>query len=153
MDNNNSLIGQYELIIKDLMNKNNHINNTIYDKISDGEIPSPIVQKQNDIIKNADDDLNYSKSQQKKINELEKHINMLGTKFISNDFKIQIMKSYLDWINKIRLGLINDINESTLYYFYKFNPKTYNLLIMSDYWDVPETDKLFSFSSIISIFS
>ena len=38
---------------------------------------------------------------------------MLGTKFISNDFKIQIMKSYLDWINKIRLGLINDINEST----------------------------------------
>lgn len=150
MDNNNSLIGQYELIIKDLMNKNNHINNTIYDKISDGEIPSPIVQKQNVIIKNADEDLNYSKSQQKKINELEKHINMLGTKFISNDFKIQIMKSYLDWINKIRLGLINDINESTLYYFYKFNPKTYNLLIMSDYWDVPETDKLFSFSLFIT---
>jgi hypothetical protein len=45
---------------------------------------------------------------------------------------------------------INQLNETTLYYFYKFNPKLYNLTLMKDFWDIPDTEKLFSFSLFIS---
>ena len=161
MNNTNSIIGQYELIIKDLINPYNPIKNTSFNKINKTNTPSPMIR--NEIINNInntqinklgnDSDPNlceYSNYQQKKIKELESHISLLGNKFISDDYKNKIMKIYLDWINKVRTGLINDITDSILYNFYKFDPKTYKLSIMQDYWDVPETDKLFSFSLFIS---
>jgi hypothetical protein len=161
MNNTNSIIGQYELIIKDLINPYNPIKNIAFDKVNKSNAPIPMIK--NEIINNLnntqinklgnDSDPNfceYSNYQQKKIKELESQINMLGDKFISDDYKNKIMKNYLEWINKIRLGFINEINDSTLYYFYKFDSKNYNLHLMQDYWDVPETDKLFSFSLFIS---
>ena len=155
--NTNPIIGQYELIIKDLINPYNPIKNTSFDKVNKSNIPTPMIRSE--IINNLnntqinrlgnDSDPNfceYSNYQQKKIKELESHINMIGNKFISNDYKNKIMKNYLEWINKIRIGFVNEINDSTLYYFYRFDPKNLNLNLMQDYWDVPETEKLFSFS-------
>lgn len=161
MNNSNPIIGQYELIIKDLTNPYNPIKNTSFKSINSSNMPSPIIR--NEIVNNLNNtqintlgnDTNtipceYSNYQQQKIKELESQINMLGNKYISSDFSNKIMKNYLDWINKIRLGFINKLNDLTLYYFYRFDPKSYTLNMMEDYWDVPETDKIFSFSLFIS---
>ena len=166
MNNNNSSIGQYELIIKDLINPYNPIKNIPFNKINKSNksnksneptsiIPNEFINKFNNTqinkLGNNSDNFGceYSNSQQKKIKELESHLSMIDNKFISDDYNNKIMKNYLEWINKIRIGLKNEINDSTLYYFYKFDSKTYNLSLMSDYWDVPPTDKLFSFSLFV----
>ena len=161
MNNINSIIGQYELIIKDLINPYNPIKNTSFNKVNISNMPSPLIR--NEVINNLNNtqintlgnnsdptNCEFTNYQQKKIKELKQHINMIGDKYIANDYNNKIMKIYLDWINKIRIGLINQINDSTLYYFYKFDPKSYNLSMMQDYWDLPDTKKLFSFSLFIS---
>lgn len=112
-------IGQRDLIIKDIINSQSEY----------------------------DDFYSY---QNNKITELEKHINLLKDKFNgSNEFDCKIMKKYLEWIEQIKANFISTINENTLYNFYKFDPNTYKLNMMQDYWDVPQTDKLFSFSLFI----
>jgi hypothetical protein len=161
MNNINSTIGQYELIIKDLINPYNPIKNTSFNKINTSNTPVPFIR--NELVNNLNNtqintlgndsdpsNCQFTNYQQSKIKELEQHINIIGGKYISDDYNNKIMKNYLDWINKIRFGLINQLNDSTLYYFYKFDPKSYNLSMMQDYWDVPDTDKLFSFSLFIS---
>ena len=78
MNNTNSIIGQYELIIKDLINPYNPIKNTSFNKINKTNTPSPMIR--NEIINNInntqinklgnDSDPNlceYSNYQQKKI--------------------------------------------------------------------------------------
>ena len=164
--NNNPIIGQYELIINDLINSNNpgkifmpnqkninfnQINNNVEHKnnLVNSKIPVP-----NGILggasnqSNEDDDLN--KYQKQKLKELENHIDTFGKKFISNDYNDKIMKNYIDWITKIRLYLTRTINNKTLYNFFKFDANNYNIVEMNDYFDIPDTEKLFSFSLFIS---
>ena len=151
MNNSNQepIIGQYELIIKDLINPYDPIKINSNNKITQ---QNTINNTQINVMGN---DLNnkqceYFEYQQKKIKELESHINTIGSKYITDDFKNKIMKNYIDWINKIRINFINTINSNNLYNFYRFDSSNYNLILMQDYWDVPDTEKLFSFSLFIS---
>ncbi len=158
---NNSNIGQYELIIKDLINPYNPIKDTNFQKINNQSIPitsikNEVINKLNNTqINMIGNDLDpgmcqFSSYQQEKIKELEYHIDMIGNNLISNEYENKIMQNYIEWINKVRSLLVDKINKSELYYFFKFDSKTYELICMQDYWDVPETDKLFSFSLFIS---
>ena len=54
------------------------------------------------------------------------------------------------WINQNKNILITKNNQNNFYYFFKFEAHTYNLEHMEDYWDIPDTEKLFSFSLFIS---
>jgi len=146
--NNGHKIGQYDLVLKDLVNDKSQ------NKLSNHE------QYINDNIINESNYTNngISEYQQKKIKELENHINNISKTFnlksnthnSSSNYQSKIMSSYLDWINTIRHKLINIITKSELYYFFNFEPKSYNIELMKDYWDIPKTDKLFSFSLFIS---
>ena len=160
---NGSKIGQYELIIKDLLtNQNNPVKNksflkeTIKKNVQSPTIKNKIIKKLNKTQINViGNDLNptdceYSNYQKKKIAELESHIEFIASNLISNEYETKIAIKYLQWINKIRGGLVNLLNDSTLYYFLKFNPISEELNYMQDYWDVNPTDKLFSFSLFIS---
>ena len=86
----------------------------------------------------------------KKIKELEDNIKMIGSKIIKTDYNNEIMKNYIEWINKVRNMLIKNLNDNKMYNFYKFEMDTYELKNMEDYYDVPKTDKLFSFSLFIN---
>jgi hypothetical protein len=159
--NTNPVVGQYELIINDLINSNNpgkiflpnqkniNFNQNNNKNLVNNNIPIP-----NGILggssnkSNEDDDLNQYQKQ--KLKELENHIDTFSKKFISNDYNDKIMKNYIDWINKVRLYLTKRINNKTLYNFFSFDANNYNFTEMSDYWDVPDTEKLFSFSLFIS---
>lgn len=157
--NSNSSIGQYELIIKDLINPYDPIinkkfeeNNRINLILPDNNVLNNFNKTQINTIGN---DLNspecdYTNYQKQKIMELESHINIISNKLINNDYESKIMINYIHWINKIRFNFTKTIKDTDLYYFYSFDPKKYNLTLMQDYWDVPQTDKLFSFSLFIS---
>ena len=160
MNNFNPKIGQYDLIIKDLINSNNTTNpNSNPIKINKSNIM--IGDPNNEITPNTNNFNNkiggdvdkklcdYTDYQETKIKELETHIQMLGTKLISNDYNNKIMTNYIQWINKIRSNLVKKLNENNLYYFFKFDGSTYKFSNMDDYWDVPDTEKLFSFSLFI----
>jgi hypothetical protein len=86
----------------------------------------------------------------KKIKELEDNIKMIGSKIIKTDYNNEIMKHYIEWVNKVRNMLIKNLNDNKMYNFYRFEPETYELKNMEDYYDVPKTDKLFSFSLFIN---
>jgi hypothetical protein len=94
-------------------------------------------------------DLNEN-TRNKKIKDLENHIKILGSKIIKTDYDNEIMKEFIDWINKVRILLIKNFNNNNMYSFYKFNPIEYTLTQMIDYYDVPKTDKLFSFTLFIN---
>jgi hypothetical protein len=159
---NNSDIGQYELIIKDLINpynpikNNNFFKNTRDKNISSPKIKNKIINKLNSTqVNQMGNDLNpmnceYSSYQQKKIAELESHIELIGKNLITNEYENMIASNYLKWIDRIRTNLTNLINDSTLYYFFKFDPVLGELNYMQDYWDINSVDKLFSFSLFIS---
>lgn len=155
--NSNSSIGQYELIIKDLINPYDPIKNKNFEQ--NNKIILPNKNNLNNFnttqINQMGNDLNpmdcdYTNYQKQKIQELESHINIISNKLINNDYESKIMKNYFNWINKIRLKFTKIIKDTDLYYFYIFDPKNYSLTLMQDYWDVPQTDKLFSFSLFIS---
>jgi hypothetical protein len=94
-------------------------------------------------------DLNEN-TRNKKIKNLEDHIKILGSKIIKTDYDNEIMKHFIDWINKVRILLIKNFDKDKMYSFYKFDSSEYNLLEMSDYYDVPKTNKLFSFTLFIN---
>jgi hypothetical protein len=163
-------VGQFDLVLKDLINPykpvkpDNYYNQTTKNYIS----PPSLEFVRNEIINNINptqinqigNDLNpsnceISEYQQKKIKELEMHINNIGKSFgvgsdTSSNYKNKILSNYLDWVNTIRQMLTQIINKHELYYFLNFEPKTYKMEQMQDYWDVPKTDKLFSFTLFIS---
>lgn len=140
--NSNSTIGQYELIIKDIIDNkmmpnipnNFDLNNSRIANLSgnDTTVPCPYTQQQNE-----------------KLEQLKNHIETLGKKIISNDYNNKIMENYIKWINKIRTPLTNKMVSTNLYSFFKFN-SDFSLTSMIDYYDVPETDKLFSFALFIN---
>lgn len=126
MSNQDPKIGQYGLIIKNL--SNNKIKSS----------------------KNINDDDICNTYQKKKISQIESHISMINNNFMSSDYKNRIMTNYIDWIRKIRSFLVTDIKSNNFYSFYKFDPVQYKFENMKDYWDVPDTEKLFSFSLFIA---
>ena len=99
--------------------------------------------------KNKDDNmLNFE--QERKLEELRKHISTVNDKIIGSNYLKTIMESYITFINDNRTTLIKKINSNELYSFFKFNGNSYVLTEMKDYWDIDETEKLFSFSLFIT---
>lgn len=76
--------------------------------------------------------------------------NLNNLENISPDYQVKIVKNYLDWISRIRKKFVKIIGNNELYYFFEYDPKSSQFELMRDYWDVPQTDKLFSFSLFIS---
>lgn len=139
----NYKVGQYNTIIKDLKNPYKPVN-----------ISSSAVKTKTETNPTNSD---ISEYQQKKIKELEYQINNIGKTFgiakndnIKLDYDSKIIKNYLEWINTIKQKFVSTINKTELYNFYNFEPKTSQFELMNDYWDVPQTNKLFSFSLFIS---
>lgn len=146
----NFLHGQYDNVMNDLTNKSKHSNLNNFNS----KIPFPELKNMNNF-----NPTNYeiSEYQQKKIKELENHINNIGKTFKidkintnSINYDNKIILNYLGWINMIKSKLTKIINRTELYYFFYLEPKSYELNLMRDYWDVPKTDKLFSFTLFIS---
>jgi hypothetical protein len=136
--NDNSKIGQYELIIKELLNNNddcliNNIKKNKFDKDNED--------------KKYDKLSDYQKN---KIKHLETHLDKIKDNFVSNEYYNEIMNVYINWINSVRLNLIEKIDENNFYNFFIFDGNSYLFKNMKDYYDVPKTEKLFSFSLFIN---
>lgn len=135
-------VGQFDLVLGDIINPNNPVKpNNFYNKTTGKNLNQSNCE--------------IPEYQQKKIKELELHINNISKTFgigsdTSSNYKNKILSSYLDWVNTIRHKFTQIINKTELYYFFNFDPKTYQIEQMQDYWDVPKTDKLFSFTLFIS---
>lgn len=160
-------VGQFDLILGEIMNPvNSVISNDLNNKIINKNQPSTeFVYKKNSNINSTQlnqiggnvvsSNCEISQYQQKKIKELENHINNISRTFgigsnISSNYQNKIISCYLEWINTIRHKFTQLINKTELYYFFNFDPKTYQMEQMQDYWDIPKTDKLFSFTLFIS---
>lgn len=170
----NYKVGQYDTLIKDIISPQKQIKefssipmtqskNTT--NILKNDLFSQYVEPKINILKeNKSDQIN--KYQQEKIKELENHIASIKNNFKINEninkksntntnnesviYEKKIISNYLGWINTIKHKFISTINGSELYNFYNFEPKTAQFELMNDYWDVPQTNKLFSFSLFIS---
>lgn len=163
---NNPKIGQYELIIKELIDSKSNNPMKINDEnkpFIDIDILNHIkkaneknnMHNQNDInkinninIKNKSNNLTATEKLEK-LNELENHINTIGKKIIGGDYYSKLMSNYLEWINGVKSLLVKKIHENNLYNFFSLEGKTFNLKSMIDYYDVPDTEKLFSFTLFI----
>jgi len=116
IDLSNQTVGQYELIIKDI------IDNT------------------------PKDNSNKEHLHNTQITELFQSIQNLKTKIKNNDYNTKIWLNYINWINKNKLVVIDTLKENKFYSFYSFDTNSYTLNHMVDYYDVPKTDQLFSFA-------
>jgi hypothetical protein len=156
---NNPKIGQYELIIKQLIdskaNISNNINNNIKNNVNNS-INKPYFDENLDINNFVQNEnitpkkfSGISEYQKEQINEFEKNINNINKKIIAGSYYSKLMVNYIEWINKIKINLINKIEKNNLYDFFTLECNTFNLIPMVDYYDVPETDKLFSFTLFI----
>ena len=129
--NSSQIIGQQELILKDI------IDNKKVKESKNEDYP---------VIGSSTNTTNpfspFEKYKYEKLNDLKKNIDDINNNIIDNALNIQIMTTYLKWINNNRQLLTANLTE--LYTFYRF--EYYKLTKMEDYYDVIETDKLFSFS-------
>lgn len=149
-------VGQFDLVLKDIINPIEPVKpNIYYNKTAEKNNSSqePTYNKINNNLNSSNYEI--SEYQQKKIKELETQINNISKTFgidtdTSTNYKQKIISSYLDWVNTIRHKFTQIVNNSELYYFFNFDPKSYQIEQMQDYWDVPKTDKLFSFTLFIS---
>ena len=142
--NLNSSIGQYELIIKDIMD------NKMYNPQPNNfglNYPGTINASANE-----PSSCNYTKEQNEKLEKLRNSIGLIGNKIVSNDYNNKLMENYVNWIDQVRLILSNKISNKSLYSFFRFNGTNYSLTGMADYYDVPETEKLFSFALFVNNF-
>lgn len=140
--NSNSTIGQYELIIKDIIDNKMYINRPNSFDLNNPRIVNASA--------NEPSSCPYTKEQNQKLEQLRNSIGMIGDKIISNDYNNKLMDNYVNWIDQVRLLLSNKMSQKNLYSFYRFDGKKYSLSSMSDYYDVPDTDKLFSFALFIN---
>jgi hypothetical protein len=143
--NTNSRIGQYELIIKDIIDNKMYIDNSNnfdlnYPGISDPTAGDSTMQ------------CNYTHEQNVKLEQLRNNINMIGNKIVTNDYNNKLMSNYIEWINQVRLVLSAKMTTNNLYSFFRFCTKKYSLENMTEYYDVPDTEKLFSFALFINNF-
>lgn len=93
-----------------------------------------------DIIENKQD---FTEYKMKKLEELKETIKQHKEQAV---YKNHIMKKYIEWINSNRKVLT--CNTDKMYSFYNF--KYYNLELMEDYYDLPKTDQLFSYTLFIT---
>lgn len=140
--NSNSTIGQYELIIKDIIDNKMYIN-----KASKSDLNYPGTEN---AFANEPSSCNYTQEQNAKLEQLKNNISMIGNKIVTNDYNNQLMDNYVKWIDQVRLLLGTKITTNSLYSFMRFDGKKYSLSSMTDYHDVPETDKLFSFALFVN---
>jgi hypothetical protein len=143
--NSNSTIGQYELIIKDIIDNKMYIdkNNNF-----DLNYPGTLNPSANDTTVPC----TYTKEQNAKLEQLRNNISMIGNKIVTNDYNNQLMDNYIKWIDQVRLLLTTKITNNNLYSFMRFDGKKYSLACMTDYYNVPETEKLFSFALFVNNF-
>ena len=143
--NSNSAIGQYELIIKDIIDNKMYI-----DKSNNFDLNYP------GIVDSSANDTTvpciYTHEQNVKLEQLRNNINMIGNKIVTNDYNNKLMVNYIEWIDQVRLLLSTKITSNSLYSFFRFGGKKYSLASMSEYYDVPDTEKLFSFALFINNF-
>ena len=118
---NNSKIGQYELIIKDLIDTKNitPFNNKKYENQFNNQNNQNNRNNLNN--RNNMDDVDDSDEFLDKLNELEEHIENINNKLIAGNYYSKLMDAYIQWINQIRETLITKINENNLYNFFKFD--------------------------------
>lgn len=143
--NSNSTIGQYELIIKDIIDNKMYI-----DKSNNFDLNYPGI-----VDPTANDTTVpciYTHEQNVKLEQLRNNINMIGTKIVTNDYNNKLMANYVEWIDQVRLLLSTKISKNNLYSFFRFGGKKYSLASMNEYYDVPDTEKLFSFALFINNF-
>ena len=141
--NSNSAIGQYELIIKDIIDSNANPNVPNRLNLNNPNLMSPT--------NNLDSTpCIYTQEQNAKLTQLKNTIGLIGGKIVSNDYNNKLMENYIKWIDQVRLLLSSKINNSSLYSFMRFNGKKYSLTPMNEYYDVPDTEKLFSFALFIN---
>jgi hypothetical protein len=143
--NSNSTIGQYELIIKDIIDNKMYVDKT---NNFDLNYPGIINASANDTTVPCI----YTKEQNEKLEQLRNNISMIGNKIVTNDYNNKLMDNYIKWIDQVRMLLTTKITNNNLYSFFRFNGKKYSLTNMNDYYDVPETEKLFSFALFINNF-
>ena len=117
----NQQIGQYELIIKDI----------IQPQIKE-EQSQPINRPLN------------------KMEELEKNIELLRSKLTNSSYNTKLWNNYISWIEQNRKIFTDALDENSIYNFFYFHTNNYSLTKMQDYYDVPETDKLFSFTLFVT---
>ena len=86
--NTNSSIGQFELIIKDLINSNN--TNNLLNTAS--KVPDLINSIPNNLEKMS---CEYTKYQNNKIEELKNSINIISNKVVSGDYNNKLMNNYI----------------------------------------------------------
>ena len=129
--NSSQNIGQQELIVKDIINNK---------KVKESKNEDyPVIGSS---IDSTNPFLPFEKYKYEKLNDLKKNIDDINNNIIDNTLNMKIMTSYLKWINNNRQLLVSNLTE--LYTFYRF--EYYKLTKMEDYYDVIETDKLFSFA-------
>ncbi len=92
---------------------------------------------------------NLSSYQQKLLEQLENDVNILSKKVVGSNYHSKIMTNYINWINGFRKDFVSKVKNNELYYFFKFSPNNYSFNDMKDYWDIPDTPKLFSFCLFI----
>jgi hypothetical protein len=143
--NSNSTIGQYELIIKDIIDNKMYFDESNKFDLNYSGIVDPTA---NDTTVPCI----YTQEQNVKLEQLRNNINMIGSKIVTNDYNNRLMVNYIDWIDQSRLLLSAKISKDNLYSFFKFGGKKYSLANMTEYYDVPETEKLFSFALFINNF-
>ena len=143
--NSNSTIGQYELIIKDI------IDNKMYvDKSNNFDLNYPGIV--NPTANDSTVPCIYTHEQNAKLEQLKNNISMIGNKLVTNDYNNKLMANYIEWIDQVRLLLSSKISNNNLYSFFRFCGKKYSLSTMNEYYDVPDTEKLFSFALFINNF-
>jgi hypothetical protein len=128
--NSNQVIGQQELITQYLI-KNKNAKETKNEDY-------PVI---GDPIDTTDPFSPFEKYKYEKLNELKKGIDDINKNIVNTALNMQLMSTYLTWINEHRQLLLSNLTD--LYTFYRFN--YYKLTKMEDYYDVI-ADKLFSFA-------
>lgn len=142
--NSASAIGQYELIIKDILD--NKMNNMFPNK---NDLNYPGIQNAS---ANEPSSCPYTKEQANKLEQLRNSIGMISNQIVSNDYNNKLMTNYFNWIDQSRHFLSTKLSSTNLYSFFRFSGKKYSLSSMVDYYDVPETEKLFSFALFVNNF-
>ena len=132
--NSNLIIGQEELIMHELI-RNKSVKETKNENF-------PVIGNPIDSTDPIDP---LEKYKYEKLNELKKNIDDINNNIIDNALNMEIMKTYLIWINEHRQLLLSNLKD--MYTFYRFD--YYKLKKMEDYYDV-SADRLFSFALFIT---
>ena len=107
--NSNPMIGQFELIVKDLMDNNiKYVNDADTTGLNYPGLANPVPT-------DTSGQCEYTEYQNAKLEELRNSIDMISNKIVVGDYNTQLMKNYVKWIDQVRTTVIANINSNTLY--------------------------------------